>query len=241
MKQKGHHGLVSQLNLCDFIWYEFTILVKFIDISYQKEEMQRLNHHLIHVLHHSSGLLHIDCMFSILSYWFKLVNFQIAGDGHRTVTGEEGRCTLDVSPGGKPSCSWHIRIRNYPARIRNLSPFSLFFKKKFEVSGGKLFKFSADSYPYLKARMLVFIVFPHACQYISKTSSWYFKTKAIDYVHTDFSHLHDASVGRALGFCRYNSIIVSSVLCSWLWSILPLDLGYLPWIVLNLRSQTCLL
>jgi hypothetical protein len=47
----------------------------------------------------------------------------------------------------------------------------LSFLKKNEVSGGKLFKFSADSYPYLKARMLVFTVFLHACQYISKTSS----------------------------------------------------------------------
>uniref|UniRef100_A0A3N7EN04 Uncharacterized protein n=1 Tax=Populus trichocarpa TaxID=3694 RepID=A0A3N7EN04_POPTR len=107
----------------------------------------------------------------LVDQWnMKRISCDPRGAGHRTVTGEEGRCTLDVSPGGKPSCSWHIRITNYPARIRNLSPLSLFLKKN-EVSGGKLFKFSADSYPYLKARMLVFIVFLHACQYISKTSS----------------------------------------------------------------------
>ncbi|KAB5564124.1 hypothetical protein DKX38_004178 [Salix brachista] len=79
----------SILKWCSILYaisHSFQENMKFIDISYKKKECQWRNHHPLHVLHHSSGV------------------------GHRTVTGEGGLCTLDVSPGGKPS-SWHIRMR----------------------------------------------------------------------------------------------------------------------------------
>ena len=62
MKQKWQYGLVSQLNLSDLIWYELTISVKFIDMSYKKKECQWRNHHPLHVLHHSSGLLQFNAI-----------------------------------------------------------------------------------------------------------------------------------------------------------------------------------
>ncbi|XP_061980727.1 uncharacterized protein LOC133700996 isoform X1 [Populus nigra] len=154
----------------------------------------------------------------LVDQWnMKRISCDPRGAGHRTVTGEEGRCTLDVSPGGKPSCSWHIRIRNYPARIRNLSPFSLFFKKKMKSQGGNYSNL-------VQIRIL-----------ISKQGCWFLLSFCM-HVNIFLKPAADISKPKQLiVFTQISRISMMPPLVGhW-------DLGYLPWIVLNLRSQTCLL
>uniref|UniRef100_A0A6N2MW63 Uncharacterized protein n=1 Tax=Salix viminalis TaxID=40686 RepID=A0A6N2MW63_SALVM len=78
-------------------------------ISYKLNMRSTLNHRISRTFVSWNMVMVLTLL---VDHWnMKMISCDPRGVGHRTVTGEGGLCTLDVSPGGKPSCSWHIRMR----------------------------------------------------------------------------------------------------------------------------------